>query len=51
MPSGREFVTHEFDEAIAVQEAIVAAAEKLSREHPWAEARRVIQSSLRQDRS
>lgn len=51
MPSGQEFVTHEFDEAIAVQQAIVAAGEKLSREHPWADARRVIQSSLRQDRS
>jgi hypothetical protein len=51
MPSGQEFVTHEFDEAIAVQAAIVAAGEKLSREHPWAEARRVIQSSLRQDRA
>jgi hypothetical protein len=51
MPSGQEFVTHEFDEAIAVQEAIVDAGEKLSREHPWAEARQVIESSLRQDRS
>ena len=51
MPSGQEFVTHEFDEAIAVQSAIVAAAEKLSREHPWPEARRVIEGSLRQDRS
>ena len=51
MPSGQDFVTHEFDEAIAVQTAIVAAGEKLSRDHPWAEARRVIQSSLQQDRS
>ena len=50
MPSGQEFVTHEFDEAIAVQTAIVAAAEKLSRDHPWPEARRVIESSLRSDR-
>lgn len=50
MPSGQEFVTHEFDEAIAVQAAIVAAAEKLSRDHPWPEARQVIQSSLRHDR-
>jgi hypothetical protein len=50
MPSGQEFVTHEFDEAIAVQTAIVAAAEKLSRDHPWPEARQVIQSSLRHDR-
>ena len=33
MPSGQEFVTHEFDEAIAVQPAIVTAAEKLSRDH------------------
>jgi hypothetical protein len=34
MPSGQEFVTHEFDEAIAVQKAIVSAGERLSREHP-----------------
>jgi hypothetical protein len=51
MPSGQEFVTHEFDEAIAIQQAIVAGSERLSREHPWAEARRLIQSSLRQNRS
>jgi len=51
MPSGQEFVTHEFDEAIAVQTAIVDAGEKLSGDHPWTEARRVIQSALQQDRS
>jgi hypothetical protein len=50
MPSGQEFVTHEFDEAIAVQMAIVDAGQKLSRAHPWTEARRVIQASLQQDR-
>jgi hypothetical protein len=51
MPSGQEFVTHEFDEAIAVQEAIVAASEKLISQHPWPEAQRVIRSSLSLDRS
>src|SRR5687767_11973162 len=32
--TGKEFITHELDEAIAVQRAIVKAEESLSREHP-----------------
>jgi hypothetical protein len=51
MPAGQEFVTHEFDEAIAVQQAIVAAVEQLSTQHPWPEAQRVIRASLSQDKS
>jgi hypothetical protein len=48
---GEEFVTHEFDEAIAVQRAIVDAEETLSQRHPHAPAKRAIASMLKEDRT
>lgn len=47
---GDEFVTHEFDEAIAIQRVIVDAERTLSTKHPVAAARRVIASALAEDR-
>jgi hypothetical protein len=47
---GQEFITHEFDEAIAVQRTIVAAEEQLSRTHPFAAAKTALKSSLKGDR-
>jgi hypothetical protein len=48
--AGQEFITHEFDEAIAVQRTIVTAEEQLSRSHPFPSAKRAITSSLKEDR-
>jgi hypothetical protein len=47
---GDEFITHELDEAIAIQQCIVTAEESLSREHPRASAKRLIEQALREDR-
>ena len=47
---GQEFITHEFDEAIAVQRTIVAAEEQLSRTHPFADAKTALKASLKDDR-
>lgn len=46
---GDEFIKHEFDEAIAIQQAIVDAESKLSRSHPVSSAKRVIKSALAAD--
>ncbi len=46
---GEEFITHELDEAIAIQRSIVTAEESLGRDHPRAEAKRLIQRSLKED--
>jgi hypothetical protein len=48
---GEEFVTHEFDEAIAVQRGIVEAEEKLAKDHPHAESRTAIAAMLKEDKS
>ena len=37
---GEEFITHEFDEAIAVQQSIVDAETTLSTKHPFSSAKR-----------
>ena len=47
---GQEFITHEFDEAIAVQRTIVTAEEQLSKSHPFPAAKRSLTSSLKDDR-
>ena len=47
---GDEFITHELDEAIAVQRTIVEAEGQLAESHPFAEAKRVLASSLKEDR-
>ena len=49
MPSGTEFIKHEFDEAIAIQQSIVDAGTKLSTSHPVAEVKRQIKTDLRID--
>ena len=46
---GSEFVTHEFDEAIAIQQAIVDGAETLSTAHSRPESKRLIKTVLRED--
>lgn len=47
---GDEFVTHEFDEAIAIQRVIVDAERTLSTKHPVAAARNTLGSALAEDR-
>lgn len=47
---GDEFVTHEFDEAIAIQQVIVDAETTLATRHPMASSKRVISAALADDR-
>jgi ABC-type enterochelin transport system substrate-binding protein len=49
MPSGTEFIKHEFDEAIAIQQSIVAAGKKLSTSHPVAAVKRQIKTAVTVD--
>jgi hypothetical protein len=46
---GDEFITHEFDEAIAIQQAIVDGAEKLSTAHARGQSKKLIRTALRDD--
>jgi hypothetical protein len=48
---GQEFVTHEFDEAIAIQRAIVEAEDALARSHPHDPSRRAIAAIARDDKA
>ena len=48
---GEAFITHEFDEAIAIQQVIVDSESTLSTKHPVASARTAIKSSLAEDRT
>ena len=48
---GEEFITHEFDEAIAIQQCIVDAETKLSNKHPVASAKKAIKASLADDQT
>jgi hypothetical protein len=48
---GEEFIKHEFDEAIAIQRAIVDAETKLSTAHPVAASKSAIKASLKEDES
>jgi hypothetical protein len=47
--TGEAFIQHEFDEAIAIQQAIVEGAEALAQAHPRAESKRLIKSALKDD--
>jgi hypothetical protein len=47
---GDEFVTHEYDEAIAVQQCIVDSETKLSTKHPVASARSAVKAALAEDK-
>jgi hypothetical protein len=49
MPAGSAFITHEYDEGIAIQQAIVAAAEALGAAHPVPAARDAIREQLAVD--
>lgn len=49
MPSGTEFITHEFDEAIAIQQSIVDAGTQLSSSHPVAAVKRQLKADLKVD--
>jgi hypothetical protein len=46
---GQEFIKHELDEAIAIQETIVEAEQKLGTAHPDPDAKQAIKSSLKED--
>lgn len=46
---GRQFIKHEFDEAIAVQQAIVEGERRLSSLHPDAGSKSAIKNSIQQD--
>ena len=46
---GEDFITHEFDEAIAIQQSIVKAEQALSKDHPRPEAKRIISTALKED--
>ena len=48
--TGEEFIKHEFDEAIAVQQSIVDAETALADAHPVASAKTTIKQSLKRDR-
>jgi hypothetical protein len=46
---GNEFIKHEFDEAIAIQQCIVEAEAQLSSSHPQASAKSAIEAILKDD--
>lgn len=47
---GEEFITHEYDEAIAVQQCIVDAETTLSTKHPVGSAKSAIKAALAEDK-
>ena len=49
MPSGTEFIKHEFDEAIAIQQSIVDSGKALSTAHPVGAVKRQLTSDLKVD--
>ncbi len=49
--TGDAFITHEYDEAIAVQQCIVDAETKLSTKHPQSSAKSAIKTALTQDKA
>lgn len=49
MPSGTEFIKHEFDEAIAIQQAIIDSGKALSTSHPVAAVKRQLKGDLKAD--
>ena len=48
---GEAFITHEFDEAIAIQQAIVDAETTLATKHPQSSAKQAIKASLAEDKT
>lgn len=49
MPSGTEFIKHEFDEAIAIQRSIIESGQMLTDSHPVAQVRRQLKADLKVD--
>jgi len=49
--TGAAFITHEFDEAIAIQQCIVDAETKLATKHPVQSAKTALKSSLADDKT
>jgi hypothetical protein len=49
MPSGTEFIKHEFDEAIAIQQTIVEAGKQLSEKHPVTAVKRQLAAAGKVD--
>jgi di/tripeptidase len=49
MPAGTEFIKHEFDEAIAIQQSIVASGKTLSTQHPVPEVKKQLTADLKVD--
>jgi di/tripeptidase len=49
MPSGTEFIKHEFDEAIAIQRSIIESGKALSGSHPVAAVKRQLAGDLKVD--
>jgi hypothetical protein len=48
---GEEFIKHEFDEAIAIQQVIVDAETTLGTAHPVAASKTAIKASLKEDKA
>jgi len=49
--TGEEFIKHEFDEAIAVQQSIVDAETTLAESHPVDSAKTAIKGALKRDKA
>jgi O-acetyl-ADP-ribose deacetylase (regulator of RNase III) len=49
--TGEAFITHEYDEAIAVQQCIVDAETKLSTKHPVTSTKTAIKAALSEDKA
>jgi hypothetical protein len=49
MPTGIEFIKHEFDEAIAIQKSIIESATALSSSHPVTEVKKQLKVDLKTD--
>lgn len=49
MPSGTEFIKHEFDEAIAIQQSIVESGRALTGVHPVPEVQKQLKTDLKLD--
>jgi hypothetical protein len=49
MPSGTEFIKHEFDEAIAIQTTIVESGKQLAQKHPVPEVKRQLTAAGKVD--
>jgi thioredoxin-like negative regulator of GroEL len=49
MPAGTEFIKHEFDEAIAIQQSIIESGRTLAESHPVAQVKRQLKGDLKVD--